>query len=798
MGDIEYYIYKFDFYKILICKIIKCLIYFQTLWRAPPRPKKNTSPLAKEEIEEKVLKSVPLPINHLLHDKVSRNDNQGGDQVGFHKPIFGRNNDAKRLSKFGKKDGFDQDAIDELDDNSYSYGGTEVTNDYNERERVLIHTDNGHGMNEEELQRMSDFDSHNTDTSTIGQHGIGHPRAVTKLCYPIFDEDEIKINGNFKVTRTSLLKIETAKKADKLAKQLVVAYMGVNKNGNYQDCFTYKKVERTERHSYTKITISAVSEKIHGDLVNMNKPKEITDIFKNKDIKSKTTYKNGGCMPNHFELSDQYLSSKFKLELHKINIAGVTYYPVRIVQCEGDGVPLGWINRTPTRYSSTLQDEPKKKYEDLHTSIIVDLGVNKSRYSINEKKEGNPCAFNPQINPDERQMEFLKPYSIMDKSFDSMTGKEKAGFTTQYDSVLSKDFSVILDTATIKRRLGSYRFNPNKTKVKGFKGSDNTLKQEYNAIKKIISINKDADVKDFSKEIKSDIDGKLLPPSVDIALYVCVSQFKRIIGDKIKNPMKKKYTEKQMLDQVAVGGEEPSSQSTPRVESIDQDTSVGEKSGDHVATEDEEPSSQSTPRVESIDQDTSVGEKSGDHVATEDEEPSSQSTPRVESIDQDTSVGEKSGDHVATEDEEPFSQSTARVESTDQDTTDKGESGDEVDVRDEEPSGQSTARVESIGQDTAVGGESGDEVDVNGGGAATRLVLGESDQVATDTKTPINISKTEVSAHTRYTHRDIPMDEVIKCFAKMNALGWDKPISSNKTIAEVFNDFDKFISVSGK
>ena len=730
--------------------------------------KKNTSPLAKEEIEEKVLKSVPLPINHLLHDKVSRNDNQGRDQVGFHKPIFGRNNDAKRLSKFGKKDGFTtQDAIDELDDNSYSYGGTEVTNDYNERERVLIHTDNGHGMNEEELQRMSDFDSHNTDTSTIGQHGIGHPRAVTKLCYPIFDEDEIKINGNFKVTRTSLLKIETAKKADKFKSVLVVDYMGVNKNGNYQDCFTYNKVERTERHSYTKITISAVSEKIHGDLVNMNKPKEITDIFKNKDIKSKTTYKNGGCMPNHFELSDQYLSSKFKLELHKINIAGVTYYPVRIVQCEGDGVPLGWINRTPARYSSTLQDEPKKKYEDLHTSIIVDLGVNKSRYSINEKKEGNPCAFNPQINPDERQMEFLEPYSIMDKSFDSMTGREKAGFTTQYDSVLSKDFSVILDTPTIKRRLGSYRFNPNKTKVKGFKGSDNTLKQEYYAIKKIISINKDADeYLNFSKEIKSDIDGKLLPPSVDIALYVCVLQFKRIIGDKIKNPMKKKYTEKQMLDQVAVGGEEPSSQNTSRAESIDQDTSVGEKSGDHVATEDEEPSSQSTPRVESIDQDTSVGEKSGDHVATEDEEPFSQSIPMVESADQDTADKDKSGDQVA--------------------------------VGSEEPSSQSTPRVESIGRDTSVGGESGDEVDVNGGGAATRLVLDESDQVATDTKTPINIPKTEVRQYIRYKHSDIPMDKVIKRFAKMNALGWDKPISSNKTIAEVFNDFDKFTSVSGK
>jgi len=456
---------------------------------------------------------------------------------------FGRNNDSKRMYKFGNADGATiSNAIDELRDNSEDAGCSRSETNYDIDKRVFTHYDDGSGMDINTLQEFSNLDSHNPNRdniSTSGQHGIGGPRSLTCIARPEFDDD-------FKVLKNSSWTVYTKQKGTKKAFSLTCDYIKLNENNRYSDCFINKEYEDPHLDkSYTKIEVPITNDAIHHELINIQDNKSINNLKDNIYVKTAMTYNkpskiNGRdieVMPNFFTTSDEYISTEYKLQLYYYYDDN-TYYPIRIDKVYGDSTEqLGWVNCKGKKYNIDLDTtRPKSKtYADLNKAVAtLKLSMNKNRFHIAPNKKGIQACINPNTSPDSEIIEYITPFLDLEEIPKPGDGKFST-FSIDIADNFFKDINVFMETSTYKRCLGKLPFR----RGKGLKGSDGTLRHELHSIKKDLVITKSVDkYLKFSREIKSNIDDKLVPKSLLIAINHCICDFKsKVIQTKIKNPL---------------------------------------------------------------------------------------------------------------------------------------------------------------------------------------------------------------------------------------------------------------------
>ena len=482
--------------------------------------------ISQLDIEARVSESFPLPTGETL--------------------IFGRNNDSKRMYKFGNADGATiSNAIDELRDNSEDAGCSKTETNYDAEKRIFTHDDDGSGMGIITLQEFSNLDSHNPtrdDISTSGQHGIGGPRSLTCLARPEFDD-------NFKVIKDSSWTVYTKQKGTNKAFSLTCNYIKLNDNNKYTDCFTSKEYDDEDLDvSYTKIRVPIVNDIIHNELLSIQENKSINNLKDNIYIKSAMTWNkpskiNGrdiALLPNFFNLSDEFISTEYKLYLYYCYNDNM-FYPIRIDKVYGSGnEQLGWVNCKKKSYDRDLSDEQSNKqvYADLPDAVAtLKLSINKNRFHIAPNKKGIQACINPETNPDPELVEYIHEYLDLETLPEPET-KEYSAFSINVVDTFFKDINVFMKTSAYTRCLGTLPFK----RGKGYKGTDLTLRHELHSIKKNLTITKSVDkYLKFSREIKSNIDDKLVPKSLLIAINHCIYDFKsKVIQSKIKNPLKEK------------------------------------------------------------------------------------------------------------------------------------------------------------------------------------------------------------------------------------------------------------------
>tara|TARA_B110000908_G_scaffold3071_1_gene4213 strand:- start:987 stop:3149 length:2163 start_codon:yes stop_codon:yes gene_type:complete len=532
-----------------------------------PQSEPTISPKSpsREEIECQVVNSAPslesfsdypppIVVNILQeeseHSRVAGSspvEPSSRDNQSTQMPLFGCNNDSKRMGKFGKADGATvNDAYDELRDNSEDAGSTNTITYYDKDTRTFTHEDNGRGMGLDALKRMSDLDSHNPDRddgSTTGQHGIGDPRAKTVVSCPEFDKD-------WKVVESGKWTVKTTEKRTTKAYALTCDYMKLNDNNRLSDCFTCTEYEEEYDVSYMKLEMTNINDKIHNGLLAIQEKvnvKDISHLKENINIKTSMTWNKPfninnayvDVMPNSFELSDSHVSTYYKIKMYKREQNGNILYPLCLKKVNGDEEEhLGWVNCRTKNYNDELDDESSKSknYNYLPDGeIVLRLAANTDRYHIATKKKGKPACINPQIYPDKNQVEFFKSFiegSVPESGTPSCTTFNKGIIETFY-----KDTNVIMKTSSYHRCLGTLPF----IRRAGLKGNDATLTHELESIKKDLFITKSADkYLKFSREIKSNIDIKLVPDSLMIAINHCMCNFRKVIVSKIKDPLERR------------------------------------------------------------------------------------------------------------------------------------------------------------------------------------------------------------------------------------------------------------------